>query len=364
MSTHHKRQLSTRWLAVSAVAVLFAMVALGCGSGDSDTETAGGGGGESTDVSLMGDFTIPWVPQIPWVVAIEKGWYEEAGLNVDYKLPQGTDAPSRLLGAGAVDMAVTYTGDMLSSNEKGLESKVLMDIFDKLPGGVCFFEDSGIKTPKDLEGKTVAIYDYPQSHYHFKHFFESNDVDEDEVDIVSAGANATPLMVAGKVDAADAASPAECLDAEIKAGKPVNEFVFTREYGFPKTYFLELSANSDWLSQNEDAAESFVHVTQKAINWSEENQDQALQIFIDKYKDEIDPEVAERGFEVLKKSWCGETYACWSPDKPVGWIDPTVWQEQADFLAKGGLIESAADAKSVLTDNRFLDDQYLPGPGN
>lgn len=360
-----KRQRSkgARLLALGAVGALLATVALGCADSDSDGDSTGGGA-NATDISFMGDFTIPWVPQIPWVVAIEKGWYEEAGLNVDYMLPQGTDAPSRLLGAGTVDLAVTYTADTLSANEKGLESRVLMDIFDKLPGGVCFFEDSGIEKPTDLEGKTVAIYDYPQSQYHFKHFFESNGVDESKVDIVSAGANATPLLVAGKVDAADAASPAECLDAEIKADKPVNEFVFTEEFGFPRTYFLELSANADWLSENEEAARSFVHVTQRAIDWSEENQEEALQIFVDKYKDDVDPEVAERGFEVLKRSWCGETYACWNPDKPIGWIDPEIWQQQADFLADGGLIESPADAKSVLTDNEFLNPDYLPGPGN
>jgi putative hydroxymethylpyrimidine transport system substrate-binding protein len=353
---------------VVAAVVLLGLVAAGCGGGSDDSSSSSGGsegsGGEMTDVSLMGDFTIPWVPQIPWVVAMEKGWYEEAGLNVDYKLPQGTDAPSRLLGAGAVDMAVTYTGDVLSANEKGLESRVLMDIFDKLPGGVCFFEDSGIQTPKDLEGKTIAMYDYPQSHENFKHFFEANGVDESAINIVSAGANSTPLLVAEKVDAVDGASPAECLDVEISAGKKVKEFVFTREFGFPKTYFLELSANKDWLEGNEEAAKAFVQVTQKGIDWSEEHQQEAVQIFIEKYGDEVKPEVAERGFQILKKSWCGETYACWSPDKPIGWIDPAVWQEQADFLAESGLIQDAKNATSVLTDNEFLSPKYRPLPGN
>lgn len=360
-------------LVAIAALVAAALVVAGCGSssssssGSSSASATSGGEGSSkelTKVTFMADWAVPWVPQIPWVVAKQKGWFEEAGLEVDYEYPQGTAEPTKLVGAGKVNLAAVYTADDLATNEQGLHSKVLMSLgSEKLPGGVCYLASSGIKEPKDFEGKTIAVYNYPQSEYNFQYFFEHNGVNPENVNIVPAGENSATLLIAGRVDAIDGSTALECPTVEAKTGEKVETMLFDTEYGFPKTYFLELAANESWLGDNEEAAEEFVQTIQKATSWSEQHQEEALQIFIESEPETIEPEVAELGFTALKGSWCGETYSCWTPTKPIGWISPEVWQENASFYAKGGLIESAGpEASEMLTENKYLSDKYLPEP--
>ncbi|MFT3865655.1 MAG: ABC transporter substrate-binding protein [Solirubrobacterales bacterium] len=365
------RTRSRGLLAVLAALVATALVVAGCGSSSSSSSsasTSGGGEGagseELTHLTFMADWAVPWVPQIPWVVAKEKGWFEEEGLDVDYEFPQGTAEPTKLVGAGKVNLAAVYTADDLATNEQGLHSKVLMSLgSEKLPGGVCYLASSGIKEPKDFEGKTIAVYNYPQSEYNFKYFFEHNGVDEENVNIVPAGENSATLLIAGKVDGIDGSTALECPTVEAKTGEKVETMLFDTEYGFPKTYFLELAANESWLEGNEEAAEAFVHTIQKATSWSEQHQEEALQIFIEANPDTVEAEVAELGFKGLKQSWCGETYSCWTPKKPIGWISPEVWQGMATFYKEGGLIESdGPEASAMLTENKYLSSQYLPKP--
>lgn len=351
------------WLAAVLVAAV-ALVGAGCGGNDSDDTSTSDSGEELTKVTVMSDFAVPWVPQVPWAVALDKGWFEEAGVDVDYIPPQGAAAPARLVGVGKVDMAAVYTADVMSTNEEGLKSKVLMSqATEKLPGGICYYADSGIETPKDLEGKTVAVYDYPQGEYNFKHFLEANGVDESQVEVVSAGANSAQLLIAEKVDAIDGATALECPDAQIKSGKEVETFLFDDSNGFPKGYFLELAANEDWLAGNEDAARAVVETLQRAQSWAEQNKDEALQIFVDSDTDNIVPEVAEASWDNLQDSWCGESASCWNPDQPIGFIDPKIWAEQASFFKEGGLLKSdGPEASSMLTDNKYLSDEYMPQP--
>jgi putative hydroxymethylpyrimidine transport system substrate-binding protein len=356
---------------IAAIAAILAaaVVVAGCGSSSSSSSSSSSGttgtdSGELTKVTFMTDWAVPWVPQIPWVVAKEKGWFEEAGLDVDYQAPQGAAAPAKLVGTGTVDLAAVYTGDTLSINEAGLKSKLLMSLgSEKLPGGVCYMASSGITEPKDFEGKTIAVYSYPQSEYNFKHFFEANGVNEENVNIVPAGENSAALLIAGKVDGIDGSTALECPDVEAKTGEKVETMLFDTEYGFPKTYFLELAANEKWLEGNEGAAKAFVQTLQKATSWSEQHQAEALKIFIGSDTSTIEPEVAELGFAGLKQSWCGETYSCWTPEKPIGWIDPKIWQTEAAFYKEGGLIESdGPEASEMLTENKFLSAKYLPKP--
>ena len=63
-----------------------------------------------TKVTFMADYPRPpWVAQIPWVVAMDKGWYKAAGLDVKYVFPSTPSDPARFIGIGRADVTVSYT---------------------------------------------------------------------------------------------------------------------------------------------------------------------------------------------------------------------------------------------------------------
>lgn len=343
----------------SIAAVALAVIPLAaCGANGQDSATDG-----KTTVRVMGDFGVPWVPQIPWVYAMEKGLYSDAGLNVEYRLPQGTTSPANIAATGRVDLAFVYTSDMMTAKDNNFDLKDLMSIGEKLPGGVCALEGSGVKTPKDLEGKTGAMINNPHSTANWKRFAELNGVDASKVKIVDAGGDPTPLLISGAVDIAiDAAEPQECLKASIATGKAYTMMAFTDQYHFPKTYFLQLAANGAWLEKHKDAARKFVQVTQKAISYCEQHQQECLKTYIASDPNAIDPKLATQGFEAEKHYWCGNSNSCWHPDKPIGWVDPDIWLAAADFLKENDLISDPKKTLGVLTDNEYLDPSVLPKP--
>ena len=112
----------------------------------------------------------PWVAQIPWVVAMDKGWYKAAGLDVKYVFPSTPSDPARFIGIGRADVTVSYTPDLLTAAGKGLKVKALASVFDRNVEGIMVWKDSGITTPKQLEGHTVAVYDFPMAKLNWQTF--------------------------------------------------------------------------------------------------------------------------------------------------------------------------------------------------
>jgi putative hydroxymethylpyrimidine transport system substrate-binding protein len=310
----------------------------------------------------MDDWFVPWPLDMPWIDAIAKGWYRKAGLDVKIQYPQGSAQPARLLGAGRVDMAVTYEPDTILTNAAGLHLKVLMALYNKTPGGIGFYKSSGIKKPKDLIGKTVAVYEDPFSQYNYKEFLQNNGIDPSQVHEAPAGADSSKLLIAGRAQAIQGADSLEFVEAEIaKPHDPIHEFDWNQDWGFPKLYSLLLDANGSWLKKNPSAAKKFVQVTQRAISWEEHNQKAAVNLYIKANPKNVNPKQARLGFPRLKLTWCGQTFTCWQKKKPIGWIAPSIWKGYAAFLVKGGLIQPAAAGDlSVLTNNKYLSKKYKP----
>jgi len=89
-------------------------------------------------------------------VAKEEGFYEDNGINLQIlELNNATDDPIAALFSGA-DFAVTDSSKIATSKYSG-NVTILYDIFQKSPSVFLSMKSSGIKTPKDMEGKRIAI---------------------------------------------------------------------------------------------------------------------------------------------------------------------------------------------------------------
>ena len=221
-----------------------------------------------TKVTFMADYPRPpWVAQIPWVVAMDKGWYKQAGLDVKYVFPSTPADPARFIGIGRADVTVSYTPDLLTAASKGLKVKALASVFDRNVEGIMVWKSSGITTPKQLEGHTVAIYDFPMAKLNWQTFADHYGIDTKKVKVVSEGNYGVPLMVSNKVDGIDAAAPSELVDSELQAKQSARFWVYLKQNGIPDFYWFIIAANSDWAQKNPAAAKAFVSVTMKAVKW-------------------------------------------------------------------------------------------------
>ncbi|MBB3928988.1 ABC-type nitrate/sulfonate/bicarbonate transport system substrate-binding protein [Kaistia hirudinis] len=134
-----------------------------------------------------------------YFIALDKGYYTAEGLKVNY-IPGGPDViPQASLLTGKADIALTSLIETASAvSEKGAPFKIVGAQFQKSPDSVISLEATGIKSIKDLVGKTVACP--PLSLGTFKVLLGLNGVAEDQVKIVPYAFDPTPLAT-GQVDA-------------------------------------------------------------------------------------------------------------------------------------------------------------------
>jgi ABC-type nitrate/sulfonate/bicarbonate transport system substrate-binding protein len=165
-----------------------------------------------------------------YFIALDKGYYAAEGLDVNY-IPGGPDViPQASLLTGKADIALTSLIETASAvSEKGAPFKIVGAQFQKSPDSVISLEATGIKTMKDLVGKTVACSTLSLGT--FKVLLGLNGVAEDDVKIVPYAFDPTPLAT-GQVDAVVDFMTSLPFIVEQTSGKKATYMLFY-DYGMP-----------------------------------------------------------------------------------------------------------------------------------
>lgn len=179
-------------LALLAGAAAVSVVLAACGSSDSDAANEAGSvrlqASWVNDAEFSGYFT-----------ALDKGYYEDAGVDVTY-LPGGPNViPESTLVAGKADIALSSPDTTLNAiTKQGADLVIVGAQYQRNPLGVVSLASSGIQEPADLVGKTVAVPDVNK--LAFEALLTINHVDPDDVKVVPYAYDPTPL-IKGEVDA-------------------------------------------------------------------------------------------------------------------------------------------------------------------
>jgi len=79
-------------------------------------------GADGICVNLGGDLRVAGTgPDGAWTVGIEKGWYEEAGLDIEWVLPPTPADSSKFPATGATQLGLAFAPDMLAAASQGLD---------------------------------------------------------------------------------------------------------------------------------------------------------------------------------------------------------------------------------------------------
>jgi ABC-type nitrate/sulfonate/bicarbonate transport system substrate-binding protein len=204
---------------------------------------------------------------IGYMIAIDNGYYSAEGLSINY-LPGGPDViPEGALLTGKADISLTHlTGVVRAVSEKGASLKVIGAQYQKSPVGVISLEQSNIKGPKDLVGKTVACP--PLSLATFQAMLKVQGVPKEKLRIVPYTFSPAPLAK-GEVDAiVDFILEIPFL-IEQKSGKKANYFLLW-DAGMP--LFIDLvTVTSETLKARRGDLVKFLRASRKG--WAENNSD-------------------------------------------------------------------------------------------
>ncbi|VAW99257.1 Urea carboxylase-related ABC transporter, periplasmic substrate-binding protein [hydrothermal vent metagenome] len=147
-----------------------------------------------------------WPGWVAWEVGIEKDWFKEAGVDVQFEWFDYV-ASMDAFAAGKLDAVAMTNGDTLVTGSTGAKS-VMFLINDYSNGNDMVVGAPGIKSIKDLKGKKVGVEIGFVGHLILLNALKDNGMSEKDVELVNVPTNETPQVLAsGQVAAIVAWQP-------------------------------------------------------------------------------------------------------------------------------------------------------------
>ena len=150
--------------------------------------------------------TLDWAFQAPnafALVAREKGYFREAGLDVTVDRGQGSGGVPVALAGGSYDMGYADLNPairfMAENPDRGIVAVALLH--DRSPLCVIVRADGPVRTPRDLEGRRLAAPDFDAGRQLFPAFARAAGIDASRVAFISVTpALREPMLVRREAD--------------------------------------------------------------------------------------------------------------------------------------------------------------------
>ncbi|MGV6847501.1 MAG: ABC transporter substrate-binding protein [Marinibacterium sp.] len=277
---------------------------------------------------------LQWVTQAQFAgyyVALDKGFYEEEGLDVTI-LPGGPDiAPPQVLAGGGADVMLNWMPSALAAREKGLPVVNIAQPFKSSGLMLTCWKDTGIKSPQDFRGKTIGVWFFGNE-YPFLSWMSQEgiptDGGPDGVTVLKQGFNVDPLLQrqADCISTMTYNEYGQVLDAgvspdELVTFKYEDQGVATLEDGI---YALEDNLKDPAFV---DKMVKFVRASMKGWKWAEEHPVEAAEIVLENDATGAQTEAHQvRMMGEIAKLTAGSD----------GTLDPADFQRTVDTLLAGG----------------------------
>jgi NitT/TauT family transport system substrate-binding protein len=302
--------------------------------------------------------TLDWIyqgPNVGFMVARDKGFYRDAGLDVTVTSGKGSGTTAQLVASKATQFGFSDGYAVATGISKGMAIKTVGSVFRKNPAALIVLADSGITTPKDLEGKTVAMTAGSGQFQQWPAFANGAGIDATKIRMVNIDpAGVGPALVNKKVDAIGGYAQGYAPAIEIRAKKQVRIFWFA-DYGVT-VVSNGIIAHDDLLKSDPELVRTFVAPTIKGFLYGRQHPDEAVASVV-KYLPTADPTIVRRELELSWKTWVTPN----TRDKPLGWEADADWASTVQVLKKYGGV-SAPPATASLYTNEFVPSgaEYVP----
>jgi NitT/TauT family transport system substrate-binding protein len=294
--------------------------------------------------------TLDWVFQGPnsgFMLAHDKGFYEQAGLDVSITAGKGSVSTAQLVASRATQFGFSDGYVVGSGVAKGMGIKSIGSVFRRNPAAVVVLADSGIKTPKDLEGKTIAITAGSAQFQQWPAFAKGAGLDASKIEIVNLDpAGVGPALISGKVPAIAGFAQGYVPAIEIRGKKPTRIFWYA-DYGVT-VVSNGIIVHDDLIKSDPDMVRAFVTATIKGFLYSRKNPEEAVAT-VKKYLPTVDPQITLREMELAWKTWVTPN----TKGKPLGWASDTDWAATVSVLKQYGGV-TAPLQPSMLYTNEFV----------
>jgi NitT/TauT family transport system substrate-binding protein len=155
-------------------------------------------------LTLMLEYFYPWTNAAGFYLARDKNYYAEAGLEIDFALfDAGHGDTLRYLSDGDVDFGVFPTNRLLVQNEQHQRVISVAAVNQRGMETIQTVTSKGIRSPRDLNGKRIALNPTPRGIAMVRHLVKQAGGDPDSLIFIDTGSREIPAaeIKAGDFDA-------------------------------------------------------------------------------------------------------------------------------------------------------------------
>jgi len=285
---------------------------------------------------------IPNIQFAPLYVAIEKGYFREAGIEVEFDYSFETDAVA-LVGADELQFAVVSGEQVLLARAQGLPVVYVAAWYQQYPVAVVAKSEQGIASPADLAGMDIGLPGlYGANYIGLEALLFSAGLSDADVTLDSIGFNQVEALATDQVQAVSVYTTNEPVQLRAQ-GYDVDEI---RVADHVQLASNGLITNEKTIAENPDLVRRMAKVMLQGLEDTITNPDEAYELS----KAHI-PNLAEAD-ETVQKEVLARSIELWKADR-LGLSNVQAWQNMQDTLLKMGLLEEALDVNSAFT-NEFV----------
>jgi NitT/TauT family transport system substrate-binding protein len=298
-----------------------------------------------TKVTLRLDWTTLGY-HAPFYLGVAKGFYRDAGLDVDVLEGKGSSTVINLVGNDSEDFAFADGTTAARLISQGLPARVVMGIFQRSTLSIFYAKDRGIGTPKDLKGKRVSMCAGDGMNVYLPIYLKSVGLQAGDVEQVNVDCSLKYTVVAQ--------NRADAVASYGTAGRPLMQAVGIADPGkfdyADAGIFLPshgIIASEKTIAQRADVVRRFVAATTKAWQAAQADPDAAVAAT-------VAAKPLLKGKEaMLKETLLDSMQYIATPGtkgKPFGWQSAEEWQKAEATLVEFAGIKKPASAQAFYTD--------------
>jgi NitT/TauT family transport system substrate-binding protein len=285
---------------------------------------------------------IPNVQFAPLYIAVDKGYFKEAGIDVEFDYSFETDAVS-LVGANNLQFAVVSGEQVLLARAQGLPVVYVCAWYQQYPVAVVSKVDQGIKTAADLKGKRIGLPGlYGANYIGLDALLFSAGLSEKDVTLDSIGYNQVATLATDKDQAVSVYTTNEPVQLAAQ-GYKLNEIRVADTLQLASNGII---TNEQTIANNPDLVRRVTSAFLKGLSDALANPEEAYNIS-KKYVQDLDKQD-----QTIQKEVLARTMELWQAPH-LGRSDPQAWQNMQATLLKMGLMKQSLDVSKAFT-NEFV----------
>ncbi|WP_111430322.1 ABC transporter substrate-binding protein [Rhodobacteraceae bacterium DSL-40] len=272
----------------------------------------------------------------PIIIAEEKGFFADAGLEVEVIAPADPSDPPKMAAAGRADLAVSYQPQLHLQIHEGLPLKRVGTLVATPLNCLLVQADGPVKTIADLKGRKIGFSVAGVEEAMLSALLKANGLSLDDVELINVNWALSSALMSGQVDAVIGAYRNFELNQMEIEGRPGRCF-YVEEEGLPAYDELIYVANPETMDKAMIAR--FLGATERATQYILNHPEDAWETF--------SATSAELRNELNKKAW-SDTYPRFAT-RPAA-MDAGRYAAFETYLEDYGLIPSVNPVSDIAVD--------------